>query len=89
MNRSVVVLLLASVGWLAGCTGHPGPELRGYSADESRELALEALNRRGLSFDEYQQKKRELTRAQSQSFRFDEQRQVNAERGVRLGQRSI
>jgi hypothetical protein len=33
------------------------PELRPYTAEETRELAMEALNRRGLSFDEYHAKK--------------------------------
>lgn len=89
MNRLVAVLLLASAMWLTGCAGHPGPEQRGYSAEERRELALEALNRRGLSFDEYQQKKNEVTGTSPRSFSFDQQGQINADRGVRVGQRSI
>lgn len=55
----VVALIFLSAA-MAGCAQHPAPQDRGYSALERRELALEALNRRGLSFDEYQQRKAEL-----------------------------
>jgi hypothetical protein len=36
------------------------PEQRPYTAEETRELAMEALNRSGLSFDEYHAKKAAL-----------------------------
>ena len=55
-----------AVAWMvlsvavAGCAQHPAPQDRGYSAAEQLELALESLNRRGLSFDEYQRRKAEL-----------------------------
>lgn len=57
---------LGAVAWMvlsvavAGCAQHPAPQDRGYSAAEHLELALEALNRRGLSFNEYQRRKAEL-----------------------------
>lgn len=56
MNRTFAVLLLLTATLLGGCASS-SPELRPYTADETRELALEALNRRGLSFDEYHAKK--------------------------------
>lgn len=45
---------------LAGCANHNTPELRPYTIKESQELALEALNRRGMNFDEYHQKKTQI-----------------------------
>ncbi len=56
------------------------PELRPYTADETRELALEALNRRGLSFDEYHAKKAELLGSSQKNVGFDDQGQMSAER---------
>ncbi|WP_095148540.1 hypothetical protein [Pseudomonas sp. Irchel s3a18] len=80
------LLLMTSV--LTGCASHPAPELRPYTAEESRELALEALNRRGLSFDEYQAKKAELLGQPQKAFGFDRHGEMNAERGVTLHGRS-
>lgn len=57
MKPLIATLLLLTVSVLAGCASQPAPELRPYTAEETQELALEALNRRGLSFDEYQAKK--------------------------------
>lgn len=57
MKRLLAVSLLLAVSVLAGCASHVSPELRPYTAEETKELALETLNRRGLSFDEYQAKK--------------------------------
>ena len=62
----------------------PAPELRPYSAEESRELALEALSRRGLSFDEYQAKKAQLLPQPSRAGGFDPQAEMNAERSPQL-----
>lgn len=76
------MLLVASL--LAGCANHPAPEQRPYSAEESRELALEALNRRGLSFDEYQAKKARLLPQASKAGGFDPQAEMNAERSPQL-----
>ena len=53
MKPMIATLLMLAVSVLAGCASHVSPELRPYTAEESKELALEALNRRGLSFDEY------------------------------------
>lgn len=79
---SATLLLIASL--LAGCATHPPPELRPYSAEESRELALEALSRRGLSFDEYQAKKAQLLPQPSRAGGFDPQAEMNAERSPQL-----
>ncbi|WP_191486667.1 hypothetical protein [Pseudomonas sp. FEN] len=81
MKHSSVFLLLFGLSLLAGCATHPSPELRPYSAEESRELALEALNRRGLSFDEYQQKKAQLLGQPQKVHGFDEQGEISADRG--------
>jgi hypothetical protein len=42
------------------------------------------LNRRGLSFDEYHSKKAELLGEPQNSFSFDKQAEMNAERAVQL-----
>ncbi|NWA02989.1 hypothetical protein [Pseudomonas gingeri] len=81
MKHSPAVLLLLLLSVLAGCASHPSPELRPYSAEESKELALEALNRRGLSFDEYQQKKAELLGQPRKVYGFDDQGEISADRG--------
>ncbi|QLG92466.1 hypothetical protein HZF02_10995 [Pseudomonas yamanorum] len=84
MNHFLAISLLLVASVLAGCATHPAPELRPFSAEESKELALEALSRRGLSFDEYQQKKAELTAQPQKTFGFDHQGEMNAERSVTL-----
>lgn len=84
MNRSLVFSLFAATLVLAGCATQPGPESRPYTAEETRELAMEALNRRGLSFDEYQQKKAELLGAPQRTFGFDQKGEMNAEQRVVL-----
>ncbi|AEV61832.1 hypothetical protein [Pseudomonas ogarae] len=81
MNRTFAVLLLLTATLLGGCASS-SPELRPYTADESRELALEALNRRGLSFDEYHAKKAELLGSSQKNVGFDDQGQMSAERVV-------
>ncbi|WP_347901209.1 hypothetical protein [Pseudomonas purpurea] len=82
MNHLLVTSLLLVASVLAGCANQPSPELRPYTAEESRELALEALSRRGLSFDEYQQKKAELLGQPQKAFAFDQHGEMNAERGL-------
>lgn len=57
MKHLLATFLLLAASVLTGCASHVSPELRPYTAEESKELALEALNRRGLSFDEYHSKK--------------------------------
>ncbi|ELQ18422.1 lipoprotein [Pseudomonas fluorescens BRIP34879] len=47
-------------------------------------MALEALSRRGLSFDEYQQQRAALTRQSSKPIGFDRQGEMNAERSIKL-----
>lgn len=84
MNRFLAIFLLLAASVLAGCGTHYSPELRPYTAEESRELALEALNRRGLSFDEYHQKKAELLGHSQKAFGFNAQGEMNAERSVTL-----
>ena len=84
MNRLLTVSLLLAVSELAGCAGHVSPELRPYTDEESRELAMEALNRSGLSFDEYHAKKAELLGEPRKRFKFDSRGEMNAERSVQL-----
>ncbi|MDZ5434274.1 hypothetical protein T3H00_16580 [Pseudomonas fluorescens] len=84
MKTLITTLLLSSLSVLAGCASHVSPELRPYTAEETRELALEALNRRGLSFDEYHAKKAEILGESPKTFGFDKQGEMNAERAVQL-----
>jgi hypothetical protein len=83
MNRILAVLLLLTATVLSGCASS-SPELRPYTAEETRELALEALNRRGLSFDEYHAKKAELLGPSQKNVGYDERGEMNAERTVQL-----
>ena len=87
MNRTFAVLLLLTATLLGGCASS-SPELRPYTADETRELALEALNRRGLSFDEYHAKKAELLGSSQKNVGFDDQGQMSAEQVVQQPGRS-
>lgn len=57
----LTALAATSIAVLAGCANHP--ELRTYSAEETRQLQLEALQRRGLSLDDYEQQSRVIQRA--------------------------
>lgn len=84
MYRFLAVCLLLVTSILAGCATHPSPELRPYTAEESKQLALEALSRRGLSFDEYQQQRAALTGQPQKPFGFDRRGEMNAERSVTL-----
>ncbi|MET1067934.1 MAG: hypothetical protein ABWY28_08000 [Pseudomonas prosekii] len=84
MNRLLTASLLLAISVLAGCASHVSPELRPYTAEETRELAMEALNRRGLSFDEYHAKKAELLGQPQKTFGFDSQGEMSAERAVHL-----
>ena len=84
MNRVLAVCLLVVASVLTGCATHASPELRPYTAEETKQLALEALSRRGLSFDEYQQQRAALTGQPQKSFGFDHQGEMNAERSVTL-----
>ena len=84
MNRFLAVSLLLVTSVLAGCASHPAPELRPYTAEETLQLALESLSRRGLSFDEYQQQRAALLGQPQKPFSFDRQGEMNAERSVVL-----
>ncbi|MBI6912121.1 hypothetical protein SB759_25100 [Pseudomonas sp. SIMBA_059] len=88
MNRFLAVCLLVVSSVLAGCATHPSPELRPYTAEETKELALEALSRRGLSFDEYQQQRAALTAQPQKPFGFDQQAEMNAQRAIHRGGRA-
>jgi hypothetical protein len=60
MNRLVTLAMLLSVAVVSGCAADHHPELRPYTAEETHQLALEDLNRRGLSYEEYQTRKNQL-----------------------------
>ncbi|MGY2402541.1 hypothetical protein [Pseudomonas sp. SDO5271_S396] len=88
MNRFLAVSLLLVTAVLAGCATHPSPELRPYTADETKQLALEALSRRGLSFDEYQQQRAALMGQPQKTFGFDQQAEMNAQRAAQRSGRA-
>ncbi|GLO39211.1 MULTISPECIES: hypothetical protein [Pseudomonas] len=58
LSTTLAVLAIAIV---SGCASHP--ELRPYTVEETRQLQLEALQRRGLSLDDYEQQRRVIQRA--------------------------
>ncbi len=81
MNRLATLALLLSVAILSGCAAGNHPELRPYTAEETHQLAMEDLNRRGLTFDQYQARKKQLM-AQPQLQRaheFDNRGEANAQ----------
>ncbi|OCR23468.1 lipoprotein [Pseudomonas syringae] len=82
MNRILAVALLLSVAVVSGCSTHHAVELRPYTAEETHQLALEDLNRRGLSFDEYQARKAQLMSEPTlQAVRaFDNHGEISVER---------
>ncbi|MCO8165815.1 hypothetical protein NJC38_27140 [Pseudomonas sp. 21LCFQ010] len=84
MHRFTALALLFSVAVISGCSTHHAVEQRPYSAEETLQLALEDLNRRGLSFDEYHARKaRLLANPQLQQVReFDHSAEVNVDVGV-------
>ncbi|AGZ35805.1 hypothetical protein C4Q28_11575 [Pseudomonas sp. SWI6] len=57
----ITALSALGVALLGGCASHP--ELRPYTAQETLQLQLEALQRQGLSMDEYEQRRRVILRA--------------------------
>ncbi len=79
MKAFPIVLLMLVSSVLVGCASPGAPELRPYTVEESRELALEALSRRGLSFDEYQQQKAGLM---GRSTAYDDQGEMSAQRSI-------
>lgn len=64
MKSALALSLVILTAALAGCAANH-PEDRPYTAEEQHELALEALSRRGLSFDEYQRERARIERAQA------------------------
>jgi len=54
-------LAAIAIAIISGCASHP--ELRPYTAEETRQLQLESLQRRGLSLDDYEQQRRVIQRA--------------------------
>lgn len=84
MNRLVALALLLSVAVVSGCAAGNHPELRPYTAEETHQLALEDLNRRGLSYDDYQARKAQLLAQpqMQQAHEFDNGGEVNAEIGT-------
>lgn len=84
MNRLLTLAMLLSVALVTGCSTHNPVELRPYTAEETHQLALEDLNRRGLSFDEYQaQKARLMAKPQMQAVHeFDNRGEVSVDSGV-------
>jgi hypothetical protein len=58
--------------------------LRPYTAEETHQLALEDLNRRGLSYDEYQIRKAQLMEQPQiqRAHEFDNRGEYNAEISV-------
>ncbi|MFJ3470057.1 hypothetical protein [Pseudomonas sp. NPDC090201] len=81
MNRLLALALLLSVAVVSGCAAGNHPELRPYTAEETHQLALEDLNRRGLSYDDYQARKAQLMAQpqMQQAHEFDTRGEVNAE----------
>ncbi len=81
MKLSNAIALALMVAVVSGCSTHHPVETRPYSAEETRQLALEDLNRRGLSFDEYQRAKAQMqAEPQMQAVRaFDSNGEASAE----------
>ncbi|MET0126784.1 MAG: hypothetical protein ABW209_14860 [Pseudomonas caspiana] len=81
MNRIYAFALLLTVAVVSGCSTHHAVELRPYTAQETHQLAMEDLNRRGLSFDEYQiAKAKLLAEPQMQAVReFDSRAEISAD----------
>ncbi|HBO0849413.1 TPA: hypothetical protein L4F85_005347 [Pseudomonas aeruginosa] len=65
MAKALISVLLFSLA-LAGCASDYNPS-RPYSSDEVRQLALEDLARRSLSFEEYQAKRQAILKEKPQT----------------------
>ncbi|AHG41659.1 hypothetical protein N018_16225 [Pseudomonas syringae CC1557] len=85
MNQlfAFALVLTFSVALLSGCSTHHAAEQRPFSTQESHQLALEDLNRRGLSFDEYQARKAQLLADPQiqQAHEFDAHGEVSVDLG--------
>lgn len=80
MNRLLATLMVVTTLVVSGCATHP--EDRPYSVEETHQLALESLYRRGLSYDEYQRTKLQLERQQPAPYGFPGMGEVSAERST-------
>lgn len=80
MNRLIALAMLLSVAVVSGCASDNHPELRPYTAEETHQLALEDLNRRGLSYEEYQTRKAQLMEQPQiqRAHEFDNRGEFNA-----------
>ncbi|HBO2456133.1 TPA: hypothetical protein L4H43_004911 [Pseudomonas aeruginosa] len=65
MAKALISVLLFSLA-LAGCASDYNPS-RPYSSDEVRQLALEDLAQRSLSFEEYQAKRQAILEEKPQT----------------------
>ncbi|MDF0732756.1 hypothetical protein P0Y43_18880 [Pseudomonas entomophila] len=81
MNRPARLSLaaLVTVVVLSGCANHP--ELRPYSAEETRQLQLEALQRQGFPQEAYEQRKLSILRSGSPTAITDSLQNFPATRG--------
>lgn len=64
MNTPRLLLAALAIAVLSGCANHP--ELRPYTAGETRQLQLEALQRQGFSQEQYEQRRLAVLRADQQ-----------------------
>ncbi|WP_153788863.1 hypothetical protein [Pseudomonas sp. EMN2] len=64
MNTPRLLLAALAIAVLSGCANHP--ELRPFTAGEARQLQLEALQRQGLSQEQYEQRRLAVLRADQQ-----------------------
>lgn len=83
MNRIFALAVLMTVAVVSGCSTHNAVELRPYTAEETQQLALEDLNRRGLSFEEYHARKAQLLAEPrlQQARQFDRNAEISVDRG--------
>ncbi|MNH13753.1 hypothetical protein D3C79_733340 [compost metagenome] len=72
-------LSATAIAVLSGCATHP--ELRPYTAEETRQLQLEAIQRQALSLDEYELRKRVILRAASEQVVTEVAEPVGAIKG--------
>jgi outer membrane lipoprotein SlyB len=63
MKTLLMMTSLLITAALAGCATD-GPETRPYTPEERFQLSMEALNRQGLSYDQYVQARAKLIRGQ-------------------------
>ncbi|AZL69259.1 hypothetical protein [Pseudomonas oryziphila] len=64
MNTPRLLLAALAIAVLSGCANHP--ELRPFTASEAHQLQLEALQRQGLSQEQYEQRRLAVLRADQQ-----------------------